>query len=96
VVVSGNRGYLAALFYTLRDSGLEIRAEPVEAFPPHHYAQKHPLPPGEGDVLYVGRGAPSCRNAGVVPVEVASWQPPLGFETRVVRAYRVPRACWFG
>jgi 4-amino-4-deoxy-L-arabinose transferase-like glycosyltransferase len=96
VVVSGNRGYLAALFYTLRDSGLEIRAEPVEGFPPHHYAQKHSLPPGEGDVLYVGRGAPSCRTAGVVPVEVASWQPPLGFETRVVRAYRVPRACWFG
>ncbi len=94
-IVSGNRGYLAALFYTLRDSGLAIYAEPVAGFPPHHYAQKHPLPPGEGDVLYVGRAAPECRDAGAVPAEVASWQPALGFETRVVRAYRVPRACWF-
>lgn len=94
-VVSGNRAYVAAFFYTLRDSGLAIYAEPVEGFPPHHYAQKHPLPPGEGDVLYVGRAAPACLDAAIVPQEVASWQPALGFETRVVRGFRVPRACWF-
>jgi lipid A galacturonosyltransferase RgtD len=94
-VVSGNRAYLAAFFYSLRDAGLAIRAEPVEGFPPHHYAQKYPLTQGGGDVLYVGRAAPACRDAAVVPQEVANWQPALGFETRVVRAYRVPRACWF-
>lgn len=94
-VVSGNRGYLAALFYTLRDSGLALYAEPVTGFPPHHYAQKHPLTPGAGDVLYIGRGAPACVDAAIVPEEVAAWQPELGFETRVVHAYRVSRACWF-
>ena len=53
---------LADFFYTLRDTGLAIYAEPVEGFPPHHYAQKHPLPPGPGDVLYVTRAAagPAC------------------------------------
>ena len=94
-VVSGNRAYLAALFYALRDSGLAIYAEPVAGFPPHHYAQKHPLPPGDGEVLYVGRAAPVCLDTRVMPREVANWQPTLGFETRVVRAFRVPRACWF-
>ena len=56
---------LADFFYTLRDSGLAIYAEPVEGFPPHHYAQKHPLPPGPGDVLYITRTAagPACRAA---------------------------------
>ena len=94
-LVSGNRAYLAAFFYTLRASGLAIYAEPVEGFPPHHYAQKHPLPPGAGDVLYVGRYPPVCRNPAIAPAEVASWQPALGFETRVVHAWRVPRTCWF-
>jgi 4-amino-4-deoxy-L-arabinose transferase-like glycosyltransferase len=95
-LVSGNRAMLADFFYTLRDSGLAIYAEPVEGFPPHHYAQKHPLPPGPGDVLYVTRSAdgPACRTD--VPVEeVAQWQPDLGFETRDLHAFRVPRACWF-
>ena len=94
-LVSGNRAYLADFFYTLRDSGLAIYAEPVEGFPPHHYAQKHPLPAGEGEVLYVGRYPLVCRNAAVVPQEVAAWQPGPGFETHAVHAFRVPRACWF-
>ena len=95
-IVSGNRAYLAAFFYSLRDSGLALYAEPVAGFPPHHYAQKHPLPPGPGDVLYVNRYPPACPGAAVTPVEVAAWQPALGFETRTVHAWRVPRACWFG
>lgn len=94
-LVSGNRAYLAAFFYTLRTSGLTLYAEPTPGFPPHHYAQKHPLPPGTGDVLYVSRHPPACPNPAVTPTEVASWQPSLGFETREVQAFRVPGACWF-
>jgi hypothetical protein len=88
---------LADFFYTLRESGLEIWAEPVEGFPPHHYAQVRPLPPGSGDVLYVARApaGPTCRRADVVGELVASWQPELGYETREINAFRVPRACWF-
>ena len=72
-LVSGNRAMLADFFYTLRDAGLAIYAEPVEGFPPHHYAQKHPLPPGPGDVLYITRSAtgPACR----APAPVARGRP---------------------
>ena len=94
-LVSGNRAYLAAFFYALRDSGLALYAEPVQGFPPHHYAQKHPLPPGPDDVLYVNRYPPACLNTAVAPQEVAAWRPALGFETHEVHAWRVPRACWF-
>ena len=88
--------YLAAFFYTLRDSGLGLYAEPVPGFPPHHYAQKHPLPPGPGDVLYVGRGEPPhCRPGGSPGVEVARWRPATGYVTTDFAAFRVPRSCWF-
>ena len=79
---------------SLRDSGLAIYAEPVEGFPPHHYAQRHPLPPGKGDVLFVGRRAPVCRGPAAI-TEVARWRPEVGFETREILAFRVPRSCWF-
>jgi len=95
-LVSGNRAMLADFFYTLRDEGLAIHAEPVAGFPPHHYAQRHPLPPGAGEVLYVtGDAPPACRSADVTPVRVASWTPEQGFRTGEVSAYRVPRRCWF-
>jgi hypothetical protein len=86
---------LADFFYTLRDSGLAIYAEPSRGFPPHHYAQKHPLPPGKGDVLYVTRDpeGPAC-GASVPVTEIARWQPAEGFVTSEVFAFRVPRACW--
>jgi 4-amino-4-deoxy-L-arabinose transferase-like glycosyltransferase len=95
-LVSDNRAFLADFFYTLRDSGLHIYAEPVAGFPPHHYAQKHPLPPGPGDVLYVGRDAagPECRGPATA-TPVAEWRPELGFLTRDIYAFRVPRSCWF-
>ncbi|MFT3975253.1 MAG: glycosyltransferase family 39 protein [Amaricoccus sp.] len=96
VVVSDNRAILADLFYTLRDSGLAIYAEPVDGFPPHHYAQKHPLPPGPGEVLYVSRGEPpACRPGGTPGVEVAHWRPTQGYATIDFAAFRVPRNCWF-
>jgi 4-amino-4-deoxy-L-arabinose transferase-like glycosyltransferase len=96
-VVSGDRQILADLFYTLRDSGLRIYSEPVSGFPPHHYAQKHPLPPGPGEVLYISRSAdgPVCRTSGLAPEQVASWRPELGFMTQEIRAFRVSRRCWF-
>ncbi|HVL21449.1 MAG TPA: glycosyltransferase family 39 protein, partial [Amaricoccus sp.] len=95
-IVSDNRAILADLFYSLRDSGLTIYAEPVDGFPPHHYAQKHPLPPGSGEVLYVGRGEPPhCRPGGSPAVEVARWRPATGYVTTDFAAFRVPRSCWF-
>ena len=86
---------LADFFYTLRDGGLAIYAEPVEGFPPHHYAQKHPLPPGPGEVLFVDRTPrPACRDPGVVPERVAAWRPRTATAAEV-QAWRVPRRCWF-
>jgi Dolichyl-phosphate-mannose-protein mannosyltransferase len=96
-LVSDNRAFLADFFYTLRDSGLRIYAEPVTGFPPHHYAQKHPLPPGPGEVLYVGRdpAGPECRDDTATPTLVARWRPDMGFLVRDIYAFRVPRSCWF-
>jgi 4-amino-4-deoxy-L-arabinose transferase-like glycosyltransferase len=91
-IVSDSRELLADLFYTLRDSGLAIHAPPPEGFPAHHYAQKHPLPPGPGDVLYVTHSAEDPDCAGATPV--TAWRPELGFFTGEIRAYRIPRACW--
>jgi hypothetical protein len=87
---------LADLFYTLRDADLAIFAEPVSGFPPHHYAQKHPLPPGPGDVLYVTRSArgPACQAPDITPKLLASWRPEQGFETREIHAFQVSRRCW--
>jgi 4-amino-4-deoxy-L-arabinose transferase-like glycosyltransferase len=96
-IVSDSRSFLADLFYTLREDGLAIRAAPSEGFPPHHYAQKHPLTPGPGDVLYLARGdgPPLCRD-GSAPREIARWRPETGYYTRDVFAFRVARSCWFG
>jgi hypothetical protein len=95
ILVSGNRSMLADFFYTLRDSGLAIYAEPVAGFPPHHYAQKHPLMPGPSGVLYVDDSAPECVD-GVGATPVAAWAPGEGYRRKEVTAWRVPRACWFG
>ena len=93
-LVSGNRAILADFFYTLRDTGLAIYAEPVEGFPPHHYAQKHPLPPGPGRRALRRPGDAPARDCatGVTPVPVASWTPEQGFVTREVHAFRVAAA----
>ena len=95
-IVSGSRATLADAFYTLRDSGLAIYADPVPGPPAHHYAQKHPLPPGPGEVLFVtAEAAPlTCRDPAVIPREVARWIPS-GFSTREIHAWRAPRACFF-
>lgn len=93
-LVSPSRALLADYFYTLRDSGLTINAEPPEGFPEHHYAQTHPLPPGPGEVLYVSRKArppKGCPDAE--PIEV--WTTTEGFFVGDVGAFRVPRSCWY-
>jgi hypothetical protein len=94
-VVSDSRPLLADFFYTLRDSGLAIYAQPAEGFPPNHYAQQHPLPPGPGDVLFVTRTSREAECTGAPFEQVATWTPELGFVTTEIRAYRVPRACWY-
>ncbi len=98
VIVTDNRGFLADLFYTLRDSGLTIRAEPVAGFPPHHYALKHPLEPGTGEVLFLDKGddPPDCAADAPAPVQVARWRPEDGYYTGEITAWRVDRACWTG
>jgi hypothetical protein len=96
-LVSDSRTFLADFFYSLRDSGLDIRAAPVTGFPPHHYAQTHALPPGPGEVLFVSRDpeGPDCPVAGVAAELVASWRPETGYLTREIYAHRVSRRCWF-
>ena len=86
---------LIDFFYTLRDGGLAIYAEPVAGFPPHHYAQKHPLPPGPGDVLFVDDSPPACRDPQIAPERVDAWTPEDGYRREQVQAWRVPRRCWY-
>ncbi len=94
-IVSSDRSTLADAFYTLRDSGLAIYAAPTAGPPPHHYAQKHPLPPGPGDVLYVTDSTvpPVCGDNSTTATEVARWQAS-GFSTREIQAWRMPRTCF--
>ena len=95
-IVSDSRTFLADLFHTLRDDGFTIHATPSDGFPPHHYAQKHALTAGSGDVLYLTRRAapPTCRDGAAVR-EISRWRPETGYYTRDVFAFEVPRSCWF-
>ncbi len=97
-LVADNRALLADFFYTLRDAGFAIYSAPPIGFPSDHYAQKHPLPPGPGEVLYITHAAAglTCPATAVAPREVANWTPEAGFVTNTVRVYRLPRSCWFG
>lgn len=46
-VVASDRGLLADLFYTGRDSGLALRATPPRGAPEHYYAQLFPWTPAD-------------------------------------------------
>ncbi len=96
-LVATDRSFLADAFHTLRYSELAIHAAPVEGFPPHHYAQRHALPPGPGDVLFVTTdpAGPDCRADASGISLAASWTPVRGFVTRPIFAFRVPRSCWY-
>ncbi len=95
-LVARDRGFLADFFYTLRDSGLGLYAEPVAGFPPHHYAQTRALPKDGAAVLYVTRDAagPVCAAGAPAPEPVARWLPEAGFVTSEIHTFRVARACW--
>jgi lipid A galacturonosyltransferase RgtD len=92
-LVAGNRALLADFFYTLRDSGLTIYAEPPEGFPEHHYAQAHPLPGGPGEVLFISRRARPPQACGeATPIE--TWETTEGFFVGEIGAFRLPQSCW--
>ena len=95
-LVSGNRAMLADFFYTLRDSGLAIYAEPTEGFPPAPLRPEAPAAPRarRRPLRHPHPSGPACRAATPV-TEVARWQPAEGFVTSEIYAFRVPRACWF-
>ncbi|MEM8571273.1 MAG: glycosyltransferase family 39 protein [Pseudomonadota bacterium] len=93
-IVAGRRALLADMFYTLRDSGLTIRAVPPEGFPEHHYAQSYPLTDGPGEVLYVERRVrPPAGCPDAEPIE--TWETDEGFYVGQMSAFRLPRSCWF-
>jgi len=90
-VVSSSRTYLADLVYTLRDSGLAVYAVPEPGFPPHHYAQAMPLPPGPGPVLLLQRGSgpPDCPTGAAAP----QWLGDAG-SSGEASGWAMPRSCW--
>lgn len=97
-IVARERAHLADLFYTLRDAGLAIHAEPHDGPPRNHYEQRHTLPAGAtGPVLFLAAGGagPACRDAGAPVAERVRWVPDRGFARgRELRLYRVDAACW--
>ena len=97
-LVSGNRAMLADFFYTLRDSGLALYAEPVEGFPPHHYAQSLPAAARTRRRALHHPRSPTARLAAH-PASPRGrsrrWTPEEGFVTREIHAFRVSRRCWY-
>ncbi|MCA0270447.1 MAG: glycosyltransferase family 39 protein [Proteobacteria bacterium] len=66
-VVAADRGVLADLFYTGRDSGLAFRVPQSGGRADSYYEQTYPLPAGAGQVLYVGGTAPVCGAVAAQP-----------------------------
>ncbi|MCF1707999.1 glycosyltransferase family 39 protein [Tabrizicola sp. J26] len=60
-IVAERRDILADLFYTGRDAGIAVYAEPPKGRPENHYAQTRALPAtATGPVIFVGEAAPEC------------------------------------
>ncbi|MGL4278878.1 MAG: hypothetical protein ACRCS0_00810, partial [Albidovulum sp.] len=66
-VAASDRGVLADLFHTGRDSGLNFRVPLTEGRPGSYYEQAYPLLPGAGPVLYVDVTAPVCDGKTAAP-----------------------------
>jgi 4-amino-4-deoxy-L-arabinose transferase-like glycosyltransferase len=66
-IVATDRGVLADLFYTGRDSGLAFRVAKSGGRPATYYEQTYPLSAGAGQVLYVGETAPVCGGVAALP-----------------------------
>ena len=94
-IVAEDRGILADLFYTGRDSGLSFEAVPPTGRPRNHYALKYPYTPsGKGDFLFVSLEAapPACRPEAE---PLASLSAETGTHRAVpVTLYRISGYCW--
>lgn len=66
-IVAADRGVLADLFYTGRDSGLEFRVAKSGDRPATYYEQTYPLSAGVGQVFYVSGTAPVCGGVAALP-----------------------------
>jgi 4-amino-4-deoxy-L-arabinose transferase-like glycosyltransferase len=78
VIVAGDRGMLADLFYTLRGRPLTIYAKPRDGFPESYYEQTFSMPEAiGGPVLYASLAVATCEG---VPAEVVGrWAVPYGY-----------------
>lgn len=91
-VVASNRDILADLYYTGRQGGTAIYAQPFAGFPRNYFEKDHSLPPGlAGPVLLVGE----------VPQDCQPLSPPKALDGtgvwagREVLATRLDPACLF-
>jgi 4-amino-4-deoxy-L-arabinose transferase-like glycosyltransferase len=92
-VAASDRGVLADLFFTGRDSGLDFRVPLTEGRPESYYEQNYPLLPDTGHVLFVGVSAPVCDGVPVAPHVVF---PNVGgaHSDRVYSGYLVNGDCF--
>lgn len=87
-IVADNRDVLADLFYTGRDSGWPIYAQPREGRARNHYELSHSYDgTATGRVLFVGRNAP--EDCAPEPVALAVPAP----DDRVA-GYTIDGTCW--
>ena len=64
-IVAGDRGVLADLFYTGRDSDIPMYSTRTNGRPDNHYQQRYPLPDGiTSPVLLIASAAPACAGEG--------------------------------
>lgn len=91
-VAATDRGILADLFYTGRDSGLSFVVPQSGGRPASYYEQMYPLAAGADPVLYVGETAPSCGDAIATP-RVTFDTTGGAFAKQVIAAYLIPGDC---
>ncbi len=94
VLAADNRDILADLFYTGRDSGVEIWAVPRPGRPPNHYVQTLSLPPREGRILLVSRRDRPPEACRATAETVAVLAPQSGaHRKRAQHVWRVDAPC---
>ena len=93
-IVARDRDVLADLFYTGRDSGLDVRAVPPSGRARNHYQMSWPLSPRPGRVLYVAdRARPPACAPDARPL--ATIAPARGeYRDQPKTLYAVPGDCW--
>jgi hypothetical protein len=91
-VIADRRDVLADLFYTGRDSGVQVFAVPPRGRPLNHYEQSYPMPDEmRGAVLYVGTTAPVCEGVAALgdPLDVAGG----GYADTTIFVFKVDAGC---